>query len=515
MKAEVALPPLSTAQRLLLFVALACATFLMILDYSIANVSLPYIAGDLAISTDQGIYVITSFAVGNAIGLPLTGWLSSRLGQVRTLTLSVVLFTIFSWACGGALNFETLVVSRFIQGFVSGPIIPLSQSLLLSTSPEGKKQSSLAIWMTIVVVAPVIGPILGGYISDWYIWRWIFYINIPVGIFSSVIIWSILSDRETVREKVPIDYIGIIFLGIGVTALQILLDKGQQWDWWNSLRIRVLSISSFVAFTFLIIWELFHKKPFLELKLFSRQHFSISIVCLAFSYAIFFGSVVLIPLWLQTFMGYNATWAGIAIAPVGFFPLFLSLLIPKVMQTIGALRTLMIAFLLFGISCFFSAFMTTSFDIEWLWTLRLIFSLGVPFYFNPLVTLSVQGLSNEKLPSATGLFYFVRSMVSGIGTSIFTTLWERRTIYHHERVGSQVSLYDPNTIEYLRQLQEFDIQGDKGLTVLNRALDIQASLLAMNDAFYLMGWTFVALILVLVFFAFKQRCTSDALTKNT
>ena len=494
---------LTSLQQKLLFICLSLATFMMVLDYSIANVSIPYISGNLGASVDEGTYVITSFAVGNAIGLAMTGWLTKRVGEIRLYVLSICLFTLLSWFCGASVNLMMLVVSRCIQGFVAGPIIPLSQSLLISTGTPTSRTRDLAIWTTIVVTAPVVGPVLGGYLSDWYSWTWIFYINIPVGVFCAVVIWSLMRRFETPIKKVASDVSGMIFLALGVLCLQVLLDKGQQWDWLNSSAIWILGIGTVVSFTLLIIRELWHETPLLDLRLFALPSFSVSIICLAVSYAIYFGTVVLIPLWLQQYMGYNAVWAGIAVCSIGIGPVLFSLITPSVIKKIGNLRTLMIGFALFGAASFYAAQFTTQVDLMHIAFSRFIFGFAIVSYLNPLIGMSMQDITSENLPSAAGIFHFVRAMVGGIGTSVFTTLWERRTIFHHERVGSALTRFNPTTPQ---------ATDDPSLALLNQATDQQAALLAINDTFFFMGWLFVGLIVLLGtwFFLDKKRKQNSA-----
>lgn len=488
---------LTPFEHALVFISLALATFMMVLDYSIANVSIPYIAGDLAVSDDQGTYVITSFAVGNAIGLAMTGWLTKKIGENRLIILSIALFTFFSWTCGLSFNLNMLVISRFIQGLVSGPIIPLGQSLIIKHGNPEKRTRDLSIWSSIVITAPVLGPILGGYISYWHVWSWIFYINIPVGFLCVLILWSILRKRVDAKEKAYNDFAGMILLAIGVTCLQILLDKGQQWDWQNSERIWMLFIGSIIAFTFLIIWELGHATPFLKLRLFSIPSFSLSVVCLAVSYAIYFGTIVLIPLWLQEFMGYTAEWAGFAVAPLGIGPILLSLITPAIMRKLGNVGTLLVCFTIFGLGSLFNAFFTTQVDIFYIGFARFIFGLGFVFYINPLINMSIQHVSIEALPEATGIFHFVRSMMGGVGTSLFTTLWARRTIFHHQRIGSSLTPFNPSTPQATDQ---------SSLAQLNNNLDAQAAMLALNDAFFLMAWLFLGLIILLLgWYFFRSR----------
>lgn len=487
---------LAPFHKWLIFIVLGLATFMIVLDYSIANVSIPYIAGALAVSNEQGTYVITSFAVGNAIGLAMTGWLTKRVGAIKLITLSIALFTLFSWVCGMSPTLIILTISRFIQGFVAGPVIPLSQSLILTQGTQKSQSRDLSIWSTIVIAAPVLGPILGGYISDWYVWSWIFYINIPVGILCAAVIWAILRNNESAISKEPGDIPAMIWLVIGVACLQIFLDKGQQWDWLNSERIWILICGTIIAFTYLIIREVGKPQPLLDLTLFRSPSFTLSIICLLVSYAIYFGTIVLVPLWLQEFMGYTAEWAGFAVCTLGIGPVFLGLLTPKIAAKIGYEWTFLISLVIFCISCFINAFFTTDIDLFYIALLRFFFGLGFMAYISPLLSISVRDIPKEKLPSATGIFHFVRAMFGGIGTSVFTTLWLRRTIFHHERVGSALTRFNPFTPPGT---------DPASLEKLNNSLDKQAAMLALNDAFYLMGWIFVGLIVLLVTWNLVQK----------
>jgi len=481
--------PLTFAQRWTLFIALSLATFMMVLDYSIANVSLPYIAGDLGVSNQQGTYVITTFAVGNAIGLAMTGWLTKRFGEVKTMLVSILFFTLFSVLCGLSITLPMLVFSRFMQGLIAGPIIPLSQSLLLKYGTSETHSRDLSIWSMIVITAPVLGPLLGGYISDWYKWPWIFYINVPVGIFCVAAIWIILKDRESKTEKVPADYSGMFLLALGVSCLQVFLDKGQEWDWFRSEKIWLLTIGMILGFTYLIIRENTTKSPLIDLKLLKVPTFLLSIVCLMFSYAMYFGSVVLVPLWLQEYMHYNAEWAGIAVCSLGIAPVFLSFLAPIFMKKYGLIKMLMLSFFFFAVACFYSAFFTIQADVGHISFARFIFGFGFICYIAPLLSISVQQISLEKLPMATGLFHFVRSMMGGVGTSVFTTLWMRRTYFHHERIGETLTIYNPILPPTV---------GQERLALLNGSVDQQAAMLAINDTFLLMGCLFTSLIVLLL-----------------
>lgn len=488
---------LAKNQRLLLSIALSLATFMIVLDYSIANVSIPYIAGDLAVSNQQGTYVITSFAVGNAVSLPITGWLTKRFGAVRLMTLALCLFVLFSWTCGIAWQFDILVISRFLQGLVSGPLIPLSQTLILTHNAPEKKNSILAFWSTVVLAAPTLGPLLGGWISFDYTWPWIFFINLPIGLISAIVIWTLLKNRETPIVKEPLDMLGLLLLFVFVGCLQIFLDNGEQYDWLRSIGMRTLVISSIAAFILLMGWCLTSYRSLLELSLFKIRSYSFSVLFMGISYGIYFGTIVLIPLWLQENMGYNAIWAGIAVCPIGIAPLLSSSFSGKVVSKIGSIIPLAICFILFAFTCFYTAFFDTDVDVYVIGFSRFLLGCAMIFFVTPLFALNVQDLPSEKLPSGTGIFHFVRAMMGGVGTAIFTTLWVRRTAYHHKILGESVTPFAPAAKNYFATLDTLGLKGEKALAVANQTLNDQAAMLALNDCSYLMGWIFLSLLLIL------------------
>ncbi|MCI0382717.1 MAG: DHA2 family efflux MFS transporter permease subunit [Chlamydiae bacterium] len=507
--------PLSGITLLLSTIALSMATFLIVLDYSIANVSIPYISGDLAVSVDQGTYVITSFAVGNSIVLPITGWLTKRLGIVKLMILSLLLFILFSWICGIAWNLPILVISRFIQGAVAGPMIPLSQSLIMMIYPSEKKNFATAIWSTVVMVAPIVGPILGGWISYDFSWPWIFFINIPIGLISVLMIKFLLKGNETPKEKPPVDYIGFILLAIGVSALQIVLDKGQQFDWLRSPIILTLSITSFIAFTYLIAWEATHPTPLLELKLFKIRSYALSVVFMAVFYALYFGSVILIPLWLQTQMNYTPIWAGIAVAPIGLAPILFAKYIAKLIGKVGFIIPLGISFILFSLSCFLTSYFNTDVDLFHVSFSRLILGVGILFLITPLFGLSMQDLTMEKMPMGSGMFHFVRAMSGAIGTSLFTTLWIRRSIFHHSNLAAFTFPENPALKEMVHSLNRVPIEGKASFAAIDQIINQQASVLAINDCFFLMGWIFIGLLFILILGRKKKTHSLSLLSESS
>lgn len=488
---------LSGIPLFLAFFGISMATLLIVLDYTITNVSIPYITGNLGVSVNEGTYVITAFAVGSAIALPTTGWLTERLGIIRLCLLSLVGFIFFSWTCGISTNMTLLVLSRFFQGLTSGPIIPVSQTLIISIVRPEKKNLALGFWGMIVIVAPVIGPILGGWISYDYYWPWIFYINIPFGILSLILIYLILKPYETPTRKMPTDWVGLILLSIGVTTLQFLLDKGEQYDWTKSPLILSCMIISGLSFLYFTVWELMHPNPLLHLRLLKISSYRLSCYLILTCYAIYFGGIVLVPLWLQQNMGYIAPWAGVAVAPLGILPFFFSSLISKLINKVGQVFLIFLSLLFFAAASFDGAFFNTDVDIFHIAFSRFLFGLGILFFIIPLYSLQVRDIPHEKLPESTGMFHFFRAMIGGVGTSVFTTMWIRRTAHHHSNLVAEVLPSRETVSSFYSTLESFGITGAKAQVFINNLVDNQAAVLGLNDCFYAMGWIFIGLLAIL------------------
>jgi len=490
----VAFPPLTGSQLVLGTVALSLATFMNVLDTSIANVSIPAISGDLGVSPSQGTWVITSFAVANAIAVPLTGWLTQRFGQVRLFTASVLLFVIASWLCGLAPNIESLIAFRVLQGFVAGPMIPLSQTLLLASYPAAKAGSAMAMWAMTVLVAPVAGPLLGGWITDNIAWPWIFYINIPVGLFAAALTWSIYRKRDPGPRRVPLDIVGLVLLVLFVGALQIMVDKGKELDWFNSNQIVILAAVSVIAFLFFLAWELTEKHPIVELRLFARRNFLVGTLALSTAYGLFFGNVVLLPLWLQQYMGYTATWAGLATAPVGILAIVLSPWVGKNVSRIDPRKLATVAFLGFGAVLWMRSQFNTQADFMTVLIPTVLQGAAMAFFFIPLQAIVFAGLTPDKMPSAAGLSNFVRITAGAIGTSLFTTLWDDRAALHHARLAEVVTRSNDGATQALAGLQASGMNAEQALATINRLADQQAYTMAVTDVFYLSSVLFFVLI---------------------
>jgi len=492
-KAEPA--PLTGATLALGTVALSLATFMNVLDTSIANVSLPAIAGDLGVSPDQGTWVITSFGVANAISLPLTGWLTQRYGQVHLFIGSVLLFVVASFLCALAPTLGFLIAFRVLQGAVAGPMIPLSQSLLLSSYPKAKAGTALALWGITTLVAPVVGPVLGGWITDNIAWPWIFYINIPVGLVAAAATWAIYRTRETETHKLPIDAVGLGLLVLWVGAMQIMLDKGKDLDWFGSGEITILAITALVGFAIFVVWELTEDHPVVDLRLFARRNFWTSSLAMSLAYGAFFGNVVLLPLWLQQYMGYTATEAGIVLAPVGLLAILLTPFVGRSMHKVDPRIFATGAFIVFALVLYMRSKFNTSADFWTLMVPTIIQGAAMAMFFIPLVTLSLSGLAPSRIPSASGLFNFARITAGSFGTSIATTFWDHRATLHHAQLVEEIGR-NPASTQALATMQASGLTADQSHAMLNRMVDQQAYMLSANDVFYASALLFLALIVV-------------------
>jgi len=488
------LPPLTGSKLAIGTIALSLATFMNVLDTSIANVSLPAIAGDLGVSPEQGTWVITSFGVANAIALPLTGWLTRRFGQVKLFMASTLLFVLASFLCGLAPSLPFLILFRVIQGAVAGPMIPLSQSILLASYPKSKAGTALAMWAMTTLVAPVVGPLLGGWITDNIAWPWIFYINVPVGIGAAIFTWAIYRRRETPTARVPVDTVGLGLLVLWVGALQVLLDKGKDLDWFNSSQIVALACVAVVAFAVFLIWELTEEHPIVDLSLFRRRNFWVSTVALLMGYGLYFGNVVLLPLWLQQYMGYTATLAGLVLAPVGLLALVFTPYIGRIVHRVDPRILVTISFAIFALVFFMRSDFNTDAN---LWTLlvpTLIQGAGAATFFIPLLTMTLSGLPPERIPAASGLSNFARITAGSFGTSITTTLWDHRATLHHAQLVEHLTAANPAASQAFSTLQAQGLGTDQSNALLNRLVDAQAFMLSANDIFYVSGIIFIVMI---------------------
>ena len=494
-----ALEPLRGTELALGTFALSLATFMTVLDASIANVSIPAIAGDLGASTTQGTWVITSFGVANAISLPLTGWLAQRFGQVRVFTASTLLFVLTSWLCGLASNLELLVAFRVLQGACAGPLIPLAQTLLLASYPPHKAGIALAMFSMVTLVAPVAGPVLGGWITDDIAWPWIFWINVPVGVLAATLTWTIYRSRESNVRRLPIDVVGLALLVVWVGAFQVILDTGKELDWFDSGEIVALAVVMAIGFALFLVWELTDPHPIVDLSLFRSRNFAVSCCATALAFALYYGNVVLLPLWLQKHMGYTATMAGLALAPVGLLAIFL---MPLVGRKVGQwdMRTMAsFAFVTFGVVFWMRSQFTTQADFATIVLPSLAQGLGLAFLFIPLISMAMSELRPDQLPAAAGLNNFVRLSAGAFGTSVTTTVWEDRAAMHHARLAESVDAGGRAAQGTFDALSAQGLGPQQALGLVERLADQQAFMLSANEIYFGSAMLYLALVGVVWF----------------
>ncbi|MCC6610906.1 MAG: DHA2 family efflux MFS transporter permease subunit [Burkholderiales bacterium] len=487
-------PPLEGSTRLIASLAVALATFMNVLDMSITNVSIPAIAGDLGVSPNQGTWTITSFAVSNAITVPLTGWLTERYGQVRLFLTVTGLFVLASLLCGLSVSMPMLVTLRVAQGAVAGPMIPLAQTLLLSSYPREKAGIALSTFSLTILVAPVVGPLLGGWITDNFSWQWIFFINVPVGLVALVLTWTFYHDRETERVNKPIDAMGLVLLVVWVGALQLMLDKGKDLDWFSSPEIIALGVAAALAFCLFMVWELTESHPVVDLGLFRDRNFAIGTAAISLGFGTYFASIVLLPLWLQQFLGYTATDAGIVLAPVGFLAIILTPIVGRYGDRVDTRLLSTTSLAIYAIV----AWMRSRFNVEVdLWTLvvpTIVQGAATAMFFIPLITLAFAGLRQEQIAAAAGLNNFLRITAGSFATSITTTLWENRAAFHHAQLVERLTPNDPVAGATMRSLSELGVPPERQYALLDQLVNQQAFTLSALDLFYLSAWLLVALI---------------------
>lgn len=488
-------PPLQGGILILATVAVALATFMIVLDSSIANVAIPTIAGNLGSSMDEGTWVITLFAAANAVSIPLTGWLTQRFGQVRLFISAILLFVFASFCCGFATSLPMLLGARILQGLVAGPLVPLSQALLMGSYPKEKSSLALALWGMTATVGPIAGPALGGWITESYSWSWIFYINIPIGIFAASVTWIIYRRRETPRFSLPIDKLGLFLLLVWVGSFQIMLDKGKDLDWFNSMTIVVLGLIALISFCYFLIWELTVDNPVINLRLFKGRNFAGGTIAISIGYAVFFGNLVLLPQWMQQDLGYPSLNAGLVTAPLGIFALLLAPIIGKFLPKTDARIIASAAFVFFGVVFYMRSSYTTSVDSWALILPTLLQGIPMALFFIPLTVILLSGLPPEKIPSAAGLSNFVRIFCGAVGTSITNTLWSNRSTLYHAELTTQATPYTSNFTDFTQSFGTgLGMSPEQQNVMFNRLVNVQADMLGLNDIFWVSALIFLALV---------------------
>ncbi|MGH9480483.1 MAG: DHA2 family efflux MFS transporter permease subunit [Terriglobales bacterium] len=477
------------------------STFLEVLDTSVVNVSLPHIAGSLSATIDEATWVLTSYLVANAIVLPITGWLANQFGRKRLLIMAVTGFTATSFLCGIAPTLPMLVLFRVLQGATGGALQPISQAVLLETFPPKDRGKAMAFWGLGIVCAPILGPTLGGWLTDAYSWRWVFYINLPIGVASILMTQLFLFDPAYIKpSKGKVDFWGLGMLAVGISALQIMLDKGQEADWFGSHFIVALAVTAAVMLTGFVLWELRIKNPIVHLRVFKDRTYATGVFLMTLLGFVLYGSLVLLPIFLQTLLNYTAVAAGIWTAPRGVGALIFMPITGLLLSKKWDPRILLGAGLLTGAYSLyaFSGFNLSSGTWDIFWP-QIIQGAAMAFIFVPLTTVTMDPVPNQEMGNATSLFNLMRNLGAGAGISTVTTMVARRGQFHQARLGEQLTAATPGVQQMLNSLKAMMMrQGVDAATAAHRALGAlygmvlqQAALLSFVEVFWLLGIVFL------------------------
>jgi DHA2 family multidrug resistance protein len=479
------------------------STFMEVLDTTVVNVSLPHIAGSLSVGIDEATWALTSYLVANAIILPMTGWLASVFGRKRLLMSSVVGFTVASFLCGLAPTLGSLIVFRVIQGATGGALQPLSQAVLLEAFPPHERGKAMGFWGLGIVSAPILGPVLGGWLTDSYSWRWVFYINIPIGIASIVMTRLFIFDPAYLKREVrKIDYWGIGMLIVGIGALQIVLDKGQQGDWFASSFITIMAVISIVTLAVLIVHELRSDQPIVDLRVFKERSYAVAVFLMAVVGFVMYGSLVLLPIMLQTLLGYPSLQAGIAMAPRGIGSFVMMPVVGIMAGKFDARKLLTVGLIVGGGTLLWLSRLNLQAGYwDFFWP-QLLQGAGLSLLFVPLTTVAMDSIPRERMGNATSLFNLMRNIGGSIGIAVTGTLVARSQQAATAVLRANVNIYDPATQSIFSQMQNaFMAAGADAVTATNRAyaalfgiVQRQASIVSFVALFQILGFVFFAMV---------------------
>ena len=488
-------------------------TFMEVLDTTVVNVSLPHIAGSLSVTPQEATWALTSYLVANAVVLPITGWLANYFGRKRLLMSSVIGFTMSSFMCGFAPNLAWLVLFRIVQGLTGGVLQPVSQAVMLEAFPQDQRGKAMGFWGLGIVVAPMLGPVLGGWLTDNYSWRWVFYVNIPVGIVSIIMTKLFIFDPPYIRRTTAkVDTWGIGMLAVGIGGLQIVLDKGQQEDWFSSTWITSLTVISVLMLALFIVHELLSKEPVLHLRVFKERTYSTGVFLMTTLGFVLYGSLVLLPLFLQTVLGYPAIEAGIAMAPRGLGSFIAMPIVGFLTAKIDARKLLSVGLVGGAITLFQLGSLNLQvgyWDIFWP---QFFQGLAMGLIFVPLTTVSMSLIPREEMGNATSLFNLMRNLGGSVGIAVIATMLSRNTQSQYNILGTHVSAFDARTRMLLEQMRgafisggmDFSTAGRAAYAALSGIVSQQAVMVAFVQLFRILALVF-AVVIPLVFIMRKPK----------
>lgn len=494
------------------------ATFMEVLDTSVANVALPHIAGTLSATTDESTWVLTSYLVSNAIVLPATNWIGHRFGRKRFLIVCVVIFTASSALCGAATSLGMLLFARVMQGAGGGALQPIAQAVLLESFPPEKRGSAMALYGMGIVVAPIIGPTLGGWITDNYSWRWIFYINVPIGILAALMSNTFVEDPPYIGSQRPgrIDYIGFGLMALGIAALQIVLDKGQELDWFSSTFITWTAGLAIVTLVAFVVWELRTPEPIVNLRVLTNRNFAIGTALIALVGIVLYGTIALLPLLLQTLLGYPALQSGLTVSPRGIGAVVSMLIVGRLVGRVDGRYLIMFGFGVLAIATYWLSDINLQISMSSITWPQIVSGLAMGFVFVPLTILATGTLSNEQIGNATGIFNLMRNIGGSFGIAGVTTLLARNAQVHQAMLLSHLTPYDPAFQQRLNELSSGLAAHSDPVTATHAAYGMiyqtvlaQANLLSYLDAFRLLAFLCLLACAAPLFFA-KVRARPGA-----
>lgn len=502
---------MNKANKWIIALAVVLPTLLEVIDTSVVNVALDHIRGSLSAGIDEATWAITAYLVSNAIIIPLTGWLSRLFGRKRYLIFSVVLFTFSSFMCGSATSLSMLIFFRIVQGIGGGALQPISQAILLEAFPPAEYGIAMALFGVGVMFGPIVGPVLGGWITDNWSWNWIFYINIPIGIICIIMLMLFIQDPPYLkRVKEKIDYWGVGLIVVGIGCLQIILDKGQQDDWFSSAFITRLAVIAAFCLVLFIIVELKTRDPILNLRQLKNISFASANVIQFFAFFVLFGGIVLLPLFVQQLMGYNAFLAGMVLAPGGIATLIAMPIAGKLITKVNPKTVLTLGLFITAYSIFTMSRFNLYVDFSIIAFSRVIMGIGMGFMFVPLSSMAFTTIKKEEMGNATSIFNLVRNIAGSFGVAIMTTLIARRAQFHQMRFSEHLN---PLNVNYQLGLSKSAgvLGAQSGTTnhlaakgVIYQQLMKQSSLFSFTDAFYFSTLIMVA-ILPLIFLLKRSK----------
>jgi MFS transporter, DHA2 family, multidrug resistance protein len=495
----------------LIAAAVMLATFMEVLDTSVANVALPHMGGTLSASPNESTWVLTSYLVSNAIILPAAGWLSSFFGRKRFLLACIVIFTLSSALCGAASSLGMLVFARILQGAGGGALQPIAQAVLLESFPKEKRGQAMAVFGLGIIVAPIIGPTMGGWITDNYSWRWIFYINVPVGILATLMANAFIEDPPYIRSQKPgrIDYIGFGLMALGLASLQLILDKGQEEDWFESSWIFWLTLLGLAAIVAFIIRELRTKEPIVNLRIFKNRNFAVGTALMAMMGAVLYGSIALLPLFLQTLLGYPATQSGLAVSPRGFGSIVSMIIVGRLVGRLDSRYLIAFGFAVLGFATYLLSSINLDISMSSVVWPNIISGLAMGFIFIPLTTTAMGTLTNQQMGNASGLFNLMRNTGGSIGIAVVTTLLSRGAQVHQAAMVSHLTPYDPAFQQRVQQLSGPAASLQQAYGTIYGIVARQAMVMSFLDNFRLLAG--LSLLCIPAVFLFnKVRARSGA-----